>query len=589
MNSMTHWRSLTKRNIIIVSAILLVILTVGGFLFLRRPPRVEMERYVPASALGFLEIDSVSDLADGLTSTTAWRELAPVLGLSSQIKQVGFLADLMGRTGLGPDEAVLLGRAQCAVVLTGIESQTGETEDGPYIHLRPAFALVIESHLSSQAAMRLVRERSPIIAQRIYGESIEAERIDYDGAELFVFPGPGSGHQLIASSAGSVMLIANQVDAMKACLDALAGRSGTLAEDAMLRQMRPEVDHNAAVFGFVTGSGIRKLFEIWPALLAGRAAEPEALTSFTDLLQHISEQAATGLLYASEFKDGGVSEKYLTVLEPGVGEALAQPLKSAAPARLPLLAFVPRSIDRLSLIDVKRPGDLPERVLKQLSPHLDLVAGVALREFVINFRKQYGLESTDSVGDFVGDEIALINLGDEGPSAMMMPVTDKEKLRPAVLKYLQHKGASVATETADAGEIMVSSSDDRRAAAFLGDNLVLGTREQIAKVMETRSSGDGIDGDERFKNIISNRPADASVTSYRPRADDAPLLLLAISKLTRVTDGSRELLERETARKAIDSLPRSISFVEFRDYGVYVEARSAVGSFGLMGSLVKND
>lgn len=585
---MTHWRSLSRKNIIFVSAILLAILSVGGFLFLRRPPRVEMERYVPASALGFLEIDSVSDLADGLTSTTAWRELAPVLGLSSQIKQVGFLADLMGRTGLGPDEAVLLGRAQCAVVLTGIESQTGETEDGPYIHVRPAFALVIESHLSPQAATRLVRERSPIIAQRIYGEAIEGERVDYDGAELLVFRGPGSGHQLIASCTGSVMLIANQVDAMKSCLDVLAGRSATLADDAMLKQMRPEVDHNAAVFGFVTASGIRKLLEIWPALLAGRS-EHETLTSFTDLLQHISEQAATGLLYASEFKNGAVSEKYLTLLEPGVGEALAQPLKSASTARLPLLAFVPRSIERLSLINVKRPGDLPERVLKQLSPHLDLVAGVALREFVINFRKQYGLESTDSIGDFVGDEIALINFGDEAPSAMMMPVTDKERLLPAVLKYLKHKGNSVTTETANAGEIMVSNGDDRLAAAFLGDNLVLGTREQIAQLMETRSRAEGVDADERLRNILASRPEGASVVSYRPKADDAPLLLLAISKLTRVTDGSRELLEREAARRAIDRLPRSVSFVEFRDYGVYVEARSAVGSFTLIGSLVKND
>ncbi|HSB11071.1 MAG TPA: hypothetical protein VLM38_16400 [Blastocatellia bacterium] len=582
-------RWMTRKNFIVGAAVLVVVLFVAGFYFFRRPPRAEMERYVPAAALAFLEVDSLSDLTDGLTGTTAWRELAPVLGLSSQIKQVGFLADLMGRTGLGPDEAVLLGRAQCAVVLTGVESKAGETEDGPYVHLRPDFALIVESHLSPQAATRLVHTRGPIIAQRIYGDSVEAASEDYRGSELLVFHGPGTGHQLIAASAGSVMLIANQPEAMKSCLDAIAGRAATLAEDSTLKQMRPEVDGNAAVFGYVTGSGLNKLFEIWPALLAGRSTEPETVTSFTDLLQHISEQSATGLLYASEFKAGGVTEKYLTVLRPEVGEALAQPFKPASGASLPLLASVPRSIERLTLLDVKRPGELPEHILKQLSPHLDVVAGVALREFVINLRKQYGLEPSDSLGDSVGDEITLVNFGDESPSAMLIPVTDKAKVQPAVWRYLKHNGATVTNEGVDAGEIMISSSDDRRAAAFVDDNLVLGTRDQIAKVIETRDSRGGIDGDEGFKRVLSSRPAGSSIISYRPRSDDAPRLLLALSKLTRVTDGSRELLERDSARAAIERLPGSASFTEFRNYGVYVEARSAVGSFSLIGSLVKPD
>jgi hypothetical protein len=70
------------------------------------------------------------------------------------------------------------------------------------------------------------------------------------------------------------------------------------------------------------------------------------------------------------------------------------------------------------------------------------------------------------------------------------------------------------------------------------------------------------------------------------RVEDAGRLLLAISRLTRVTDGSLELLDRDSARKALDRLPPSISFTEFRDYGVYTESRSAVGNFSAIASLI---
>src|SRR6185369_5853821 len=110
-------------------------ITAASFFVFRRPPRVAMNGYMPANVLAFVEIDSLADVVDGLTNTKAWRELAPVLGLSSQLRQVGLVTDLIGRTGLGPDEAVVAGRAQLAIAITGIESKAAETEAGPYIHL----------------------------------------------------------------------------------------------------------------------------------------------------------------------------------------------------------------------------------------------------------------------------------------------------------------------------------------------------------------------------------------------------------------------------------------------------------------------
>jgi hypothetical protein len=155
-----------------------------------------------------------------------------------------------------------------------------------------------------------------------------------------------------------------------------------------------------------------------------------------------------------------------------------------------------------------------------------------------------------------------------------------------VKRYLTRKGGSITTEQSDGTEVLVSSNDDRRAAAYDGDFLLLGTRDQIAVIVATYAKRDGIDGDQRFKQSLSQSGVNAPVITYRARVEDGPKLLLAVSKLMRVTDGSQELLERDTARKALDRLPPSISFTEFRNDGVYTETHSAVGNFGLMASLV---
>ena len=138
-----------KRAALVVLAPCLVL---GSYLALRRYPRVPMERYVPASALGFVEVDSLGDVMSGLTGTLAWRELAPLLGVSSQLGQIGLITDLMGRTGIGPAEAVVIGRGQYAVVITGLDAESNSADDRLNINLRPRFCLVLETHAKPETA-----------------------------------------------------------------------------------------------------------------------------------------------------------------------------------------------------------------------------------------------------------------------------------------------------------------------------------------------------------------------------------------------------------------------------------------------------
>src|SRR5262249_7911731 len=161
----------------------------------------------------------------------------------------------------------------------------------------------------------------------------------------------------------------------------------------------------------------------------------------------------------------------------------------------------------------------------------------------------------------------------------------RNRVTPRANAYVG-KGGSVASAQYEGTEILSASGEERRAAAFVGDYLVLGTRDQVLKIIDTSLGQNGEDGDQLLKEALSIRPADASIISYRPRAEDAGKLMLAISQLTRATDGSAELLNEESARKALDRVPRSISFTEFRDYGIYIQTRSAVGNLSAIAPLI---
>jgi hypothetical protein len=578
--------SLTRKNIILASIVLALGLSALAYLALRRPQRINMERYVPATSLAFIEVDNLPDLVDGLTDTKAWREVAPVLGLSSQLRQLGFTSDLIGRTGIGPDEAVVAARAQYALALTGVDAETGATDDGPFINFKPRFALVVETHAPPETAARLVRERASIIAERIYGSSVIKDFEDYQGRELLIFHGPQPERQLVATVSESLIVIANHAGPVKSCLDAISGRAASLADDDTLRQLRPEIDNSAAVFAFLTEAGLAKLIELGPALIASRfPAEPETIGSIAGLFEHISKQAASGLLYSSEFASGGVVEKYLTALKPLVAEGLAEPLKPAPGASFPSLQLVPSDAKDFTTLNVEKAGELPERALKHLSPRLDTVAALALREFIITFREQYGLEPTDHLGNAVGDEITLTSFDDGSSMAMIVSVKDGPALIPVITRYLERDGGRISRESFKGVEVLISSNEDGRAAAFVEGYLLLGTRDQITKMIDAKANETGIANDARLKDAIARRPSGASIISYRPETSDAGELLLAISKLTRVTDGSRDLLEQGPIRAALDRVPPKVSFTEFHDSGIYTETRSAVGYFGLFAIL----
>jgi hypothetical protein len=391
---------------------------------------------------------------------------------------------------------------------------------------------------------------------------------------------------LVASSTGSVAVVANNTAAAKSCLDTIAGRTPSLADDATLKERRPTVDPNGGIFAYVTEAGIERLVQFGSAIVSTRFTnDADRIGSIAGLFGHMSKQTAAGFFYGAEFDSDGVTERYVTALRPAVATSLARALTPAPAGSLGALGFIPSSAEDFTVINTESTGELPERVLKELSPQLDIVAGLALREFVVSFRRQLGLEPGDSLGSAVGSELVIVRFSEAEPTAMLLEVRDKEKLAPTLDRYLARDSSTVSRTEHNGAEILVSSNRDNRSAALVKDVLLLGTRDQVARMIDAEASGTSLKSFPGVRESLAARPPGASIVSYKREALDAGEMMLTISRLTRVTDGSRELLQREAVKQAMGRLMPSVSFTEFRSYGVYTETRSAVGNFGLIGSL----
>lgn len=571
-------RRLTGKNLLILSVSLTLILVTAGHFFFGKPPRLPMEPYAPASALAFIEVPSLTEVMDGLTETATWRELAPVLGLSSQLRQLGSGIDWASRTGLGPDELVIAGRAQFAVVVTGVEANTEASAEGAGLHVKPRFALIAQTHAGADKATRLVNERASIIAGRIFGNATREEAKEYQGTRLLVYRGEDESRQLVAAAAGGIVLIGNHEAAVRECLDAIAGRTATLATDETLKLRRQQVGADAALFAYVTQAGIEMLAQLAPAVIATRVtSDPDRIGAVAGLFAHLSKQSATGFFYGLRFDGDGVTETYLLAMRTELAKGFQEALKPAATAARASLRLTPSAASEVTILNVEGAGATLERTLKSLSSSLDIVASLALREFVISLREQFGLAAGETLERAIGDEIAIVKLTEDEPTVMLVRVKDRAALAPVVNRYLTAGGAKVTTANYRNSELALSTHEDGRGVAFVGDFLILGSRPQMEKIIDAREENRTVADDAKVTTALQSLPTTASIYGYEADEREAAAMMLAISKLTRVTDGAQELLDSDRLRQAIGRLPGSASYTEFRDYGIYSQSRSALG------------
>lgn len=576
------------RLVLAGAAVALAIVALAWWL-MRPRPHVDMATFAPEASALYIELDSLPDLAEGLTDSDAWARLAKPLGLSSQLDYAGPVSEILGRIEMGPEDAVVLGRSQFAVVVMNLTAGAeGDAESGSLV-IRPRFALVIKTHSGAAAAERIARERMPLLARKAYGSEVPISDVAGPGDRMTLAQGPTESRRMIWAVVDDVVVLGNDVAAVRAVLDTAGKRSPSLAGSFYLERARSLVDApGALVFAYAaakTGGDIVGISlggigtEDSRPVASPPTAEPEPLGG---LLSGLAKGAAHAVGYAGRFENGRFVERTATILTPRIADAMASSV-TAAEGEPQSLALVPDGVEEVNVVRVRRPGETVDGLLTSLSGSVDVTVSATLTQMAIGSRRSFGAEASDVVSPLVGDEIAFLDFGSGEPFAVAFEALDAEKTLPIVARYLSEDGNRSTSELYGGFELLRSTNGDGRAFAFIGRFAVYGTRDQLVRMIDARATGGGT-GTDLAKTMSGSKTA--LIGTARRDDRDAAELLLALSVVMRTSDGAPDALERDEVVSARTGMPRATSRWDLRDGALVVETTSAVGNLSFLTSLL---
>jgi len=565
-----------SRKKIVIGGLTLLVLTAGGWLYANRTQKIEIATYVPESALGYLEINDWPQILGRLTATKAWRQLAPAFGVTDKLNYAG-KAGWLAQFG-GGGEAGLLARSQFAVVVTGLEVRGEE--------VKPHLALIAETHSSAAALRQVVDARLPKFALDAFGQAAK-ESSDYSGVAVISYRAVNADRGLYAAQIESELIVANQVDALHACIDARLGRAASMADNFYLRNSREIVERDGSAFGFVTSDGVTRLLRFGAFLISGGAFGKAALAGAVgDVFTEFSKRTADGIAFGASFENGEVVDRYALLFKPDLVDALKTTIKpNGKEARA--LAVIPGLARNVTLISVENPMKTLDGLEAAISGRVGVAQGFLLHQFLLGAREAFfGLQRGSKADEAIGDEIASFDLPspvkDEASQdrIWMVAVRDSALMVAIVERAMIAGGAVLARDKHRGVEILSSSDPVRGSAAFIGDFLALGRRARLAQVIDLVASGRSLKTTPQFTSAARiTQPV--AMRNYHWAMEDAGEMMTTIAGWT--SEGGTA----KTIAGGVRPLPLAVSATSVHDRGIYIQSHSPFGYFPFFISLVR--
>jgi hypothetical protein len=564
------------RKALLVFLALVLILAI--WIWWNRPRKVNMAAYVPADSLIYLEANDLPDIAGGITSTDAWKALAPVAGIKSNLGNLGWLSRLASWTGIGPADAVVLSRAQVAVTVLGLEvADAGDT-----LKIKPRYALVVETHTGESRTRTAVENRIGDFARRAYGEP-RVEQREADGANFTTWIAPGGERRIIAAVMGSVAVIGNDEPAVQACLAVRRNERPSLDGNPQLEEMRRRVGgSDALAFGYVSPEGAARLLEMAATAYAGQISpDPRAQSAAASILPPLAKKILGGAGWSARFSDGVIEDRYFLALQNGVAAKLQTALASQQNVTLAASELLPADVYSLSRYNYRDPAEAWSGLNSAIASQADALGSLLIARLLDASLKPYGIEEPGSFLRAIGSELVTARLDDSGSSTVtIVEVRDEKTLRDFVAKRL---GAKPRVELIGETEMLVANSEKRDASSFVGGRLVMGRAENVRRCLEARQTNQTLAADDVFQRSTRLISASSAANVVTLTEDNAP----ARTFITAIA-AQRGMRERPVNNAELESallrLRYAVSETQVVDGGFERRTRSSFGQFGALAS-----
>lgn len=573
----------------------LLIIILAGWLWWNRPRKVDMAGYVPADALIYLEAANLPEIAGEITQTDAWKSLAQPAGIKADLGSYGWLSRLAAWTGIGPADAVVLSRAQVAVVVLGFDAaDAGET-----LKIKPRYALVAETQTGASRVQAALDKRVGDFARRAYGEPL-VERKEVGGIELKTWRAPEGERRIVAAVLESVAVVGNDEQAVLACLAVRRGERPSLAGNQQLTAMRERLEGASALaFGYVSPAGAAKLLEVAATMYAGQLiADPRAQGLAASTLPTLAAKVLGSAGWSARRANGMVEDRYFVTLQNGVAAHLRETLATSTMVAPSVGQLLPAETYSVSHYNYRDPAAAWRGLNVALSTQLDTLGAVFVSRLLESALKPYGIDEPDAFLRSIGPNIITARLDEQSASSSsatdkadaapsstsgtvtIVEVKDERVLREFVLKRL---GAGPRTERIGDAELLVSKSKERGAACFVMGRLMMGQAEQLRRCLEARTRGETLAAAADFQKTARLLEQEAQANAVTYTSDIKPTLafisVIAAQKAAR--DGEPNPAELQ---RTLDSLAYAVSETRLTDGGFEKRTRSAFGQFGTLAA-----
>jgi hypothetical protein len=557
---------------IVLILVLLAVLIAAAAIWFNLPGKADLADYAPADAIVYVEFNSLADVARTIQQADAWKAAAPITG--SGPRSENRLLTTAARAGLGPVESVLFARTQVALVVVGLN--TSEEQDT--LKVRPEIALIAETHTSRWRTKPVMIESVKRLAQFAYGaSSCVASDGDHDRFECSI---PGSDRKLVGAINGTTVILANSDNALKSCLEVRGGTRPSIATDAEFKRMRSSVAANQSLgFGYISSANSAKLFAWTAPLLMGVAPGDQQLQQ---LLALSAAKILRGIAWTAVPSGGGIEDRFLFSLEPGVVERL-QPAFQTAQRDENFWRLVPGSFQSLTIYRSREPAAAWNSLDNAMAFKLDALPAVLFGTLLHSSLSVYGINNPKEALAALSPPLLTMkpSTGLDG-SVLIARVSDEKALR-----------FSLGTLTGKAAppqilEGLEAEPDPAKeySAVFADGYVLLGKTENMRQcLIELRKSQATIT-EEKKQVQDSARASTAAIVTY---ANDEARLMNFISTLLmiqgrRLTGDELSQLQNTVQRSAFAETETRLSAA-----GIERKTRSAFGQFSTFISLLSPD
>ena len=534
---------LKRKPYILGAAAAALVLALAAWQF-AQPSRAEsprLERFLPADAVGFVEVNDLRAQALRVIESEAWREF-------SRENQAASSLFMMTANHAGVLDA------SYALALVGAGAGG------------PQFVAVAE--FSDGGARRTFESRVLRLAREGGGGEVTTTTEKHGDATINTVA-PAGRKGFAYAQAGNLLFLSNAADAVRRALDVREGKSPSLETNPTFAQARARAQYTDGMFGYLDGAALARLVE---TAAAGAPQQGPGLAAFRQLFHGAGADGVQSVAFTSGFADGRVVERFVVVAPERRG--VLGTVASNPPTPQALLALVPEDAASAFDASIANAPQTFEEMLALANQAAAQSGKKGLGDALAEFTEKTGVSLRDDILRSLGAEIcfAQVGAGRERAGVLILAVRDEQAFAAALEKFAAHRKRVVA-QREHRGVTVRSLTDEKGRTteyAFVGGNFVMSDDAGgVERVIETAQGGPSLRAGAAYREASAGLAGQPQFVYFNTNED-------YLNRLGRMLRSGEQEFKTDGQRAA---LRPSFAFGISQPDGFYVESRTPLGTF----------